>query len=320
MIRTRLAPSPTGALHLGNARSFLLTWLWARAQGGEVVMRVEDLDGPRTKAGAVEQALDDLAWLGLDWDGEVLLQSTRTAAYDEALEQLRAAGRVYPCTCTRKEIEQARSAPNEGDEGPRYPGSCRGRYADGAQAEDEGGRAPAWRFRLEEGARSQFRDTFRGAEDDWPAEREGDFVIAKKSGEAAYQLAVVVDDAYQGITDVIRGDDLVPSTHLQLALYEALGRAAPRFAHLPLVRGEDGRRLAKRHGDTRVAHYREQGVSAERVVGLLAGWSGLAPREPMSATDLLRRVGAGWSWEQVPRGDVTFRAADDQWLRARGPI
>lgn len=313
-LRTRLAPSPTGALHLGNARTFLLTWLWARTRGAEVVLRVEDLDGPRVKRGAVEEALEDLRWLGLDWDGEVLHQSTRTAAYEQALDALRAAGRVYPCVCTRQEIEAAASAPNEGDEGPPYPGTCRGRFASADDAQRTTGRAPAWRFRLDQVAYT-YRDEVLGLVTRDLARDGGDFVVAKKTGEAAYQLAVVVDDAAQGVTDVIRGDDLVPSTPRQLLLYEALGLTAPRFAHLPLVRGEDGRRLAKRHGDTRLSHYRACGVRPERVVGLLAAWSGLGARGDVSVRDL---IAGGLDWSRVPGGDVTFHGSDDRWLRGVG--
>lgn len=284
-----------------------MAWLWARAHGAEVVLRVEDLDGPRTKQGAAAQAVADLRWLGLDWDGEELWQSTRTDAYERALAQLQAAGLAYPCACTRSEIEAARSAPNEGEQTPHYPGTCRA----GA---DLRGRDPAWRFRVPEGRTSHYEDLVRGAERAQPGESEGDFVVAKKTGEAAYQLAVVVDDAHQGITHVIRGDDLVASTHLQLLLYEALGHPAPRFAHLPLVRGPDGRRLAKRHGDTRLSAYREAGVTPERVLGLLASWSGYGARAPRSLADLLA---AGFEWAQVPRHDPACGPAEDAWLRAK---
>jgi glutamyl-tRNA synthetase len=315
-MRTRLAPSPTGALHLGNARTFLLTWLFARAHGHDVVIRMEDLDGPRTKAGAAEQALDDLRWLGLDWDGHVLEQSTRSAAYDAALAELQAKGSIYPCVCTRKEIEAAASAPNEGDASRAYPGTCRGRFANAEAAVAATGRQPAWRFRVEPGE-SAFSDLFRGDEHAEPATVEGDFVVSKKTGEAAYQLAVVVDDAHQQVEHVIRGDDLVPSTHLQILLYTSLGLSVPAFSHLPLVRGDDRRRLAKRHGDTRVAHYREQGVSPEQVLGLLAHWSGLAPRAPITAQELLA---LGCEWSQVPKHDVVFNADDDLWVSPTDPV
>ncbi len=300
-MRTRLAPSPTGALHLGNARTFLLGWLWARTRGAEVVLRVEDLDGPRVRKGAVEEALADLRWLGLDWDGEVLLQSTRAPQHEDALLRLRAAGRVYPCSCSRTEAAAAASAPNEGDEGPAYPGTCRGRWATPEAAEAATGRPPAWRFQVPDGI-VPYDDEVKGRVERSPLRDQGDFVVAKRTGEAAYQLAVVVDDAFQGVTHVIRGDDLVPSTPRQLLLYEALGLPAPRFAHLPLVRGQDGRRLAKRHGDTRLSAYRKAGVPPELIVGLLAGWSGLG-HGPRSARAL---VAGGLDWSVVPAQDVVF--------------
>lgn len=286
-MRSRLAPSPTGALHLGNARTFLLNWLLVRSEGGTLAMRVEDLDGPRVKRGAAEEAIADLRWLGLDWDGEILLQSTRAAAHEEALRRLTAAGLVYPCVCTRGEIERAASAPNEGDEGPAYPGTCRGRFRDAAEARAATGCEPAWRFRA---------DT-------------GDFVVAKKSGEAAYQLAVVVDDAFQGVDTVVRGNDLLPSTPLQALLHGALGLPVPRYVHLPLVRGPDGRRLAKRHGDTRISRYREEGIPASRLVGLLARWSGLGDGSEVSARDLLAR---GFDLRRVPPADPVFTGAEKE--------
>jgi glutamyl-tRNA synthetase len=310
---SRLAPSPTGALHLGNARTFLLNWLAVRAAGGTLAMRVEDLDGPRVKRGAAEAALEDLRWLGLDWDGTPLLQSTRAAAHGEAFARLRDAGLVYPCVCTRKEIEGARSAPHEGEEGPPYPGTCRGRFETAEEAAAASGREPAWRFRVPEGREVRFRDGFRGDVRFRPAETTGDFVVAKRTGEAAYMLAVVVDDAFQGVDEVVRADDLLPSTALQILLQESLGLPTPRHLHVPLVRGADGRRLAKRHGDTRVARYREAGVPAARVVGLLARWSGLGDGAAVSAADLLAR---GFSWERVPRSDPVFGAEDDVRLLA----
>ena len=283
-MRSRLAPSPTGALHLGNARTFLLNWLLVRSAGGTLAMRVEDLDGPRVKRGAAEEALEDLRWLGLDWDGEPLLQSTRAPAHEEARRRLEAAGLLYPCVCTRSEIERAASAPHEGEDGPPYPGTCRGRFADAAAALAATGREPAWRFRA-------------------PG---GDFVVAKKSGEAAYQLAVVVDDAFQGVDTVVRGNDLLPSTPLQNLLQRALGLPVPAYVHLPLVRGPDGRRLAKRHGDSRIATFRRAGIRPERIVGLLARWSGHGDGGEVSARDLLAR---GFDLARVPSADPVFTGA-----------
>lgn len=275
----RLAPSPTGALHIGNARTFLIAWLSVRSRGGACLLRIEDLDGPRVKAGAVESTLEDLAWLGFDWDGEPILQSRRLARFELALDHLRAKGFIYPCVCTRSEVARAQSAPHEKAGGePPYPGTCRGRYRDAAEARAATGREPAWRFRLPADARVRFADRFRGEVEIDLARAGGDFVVAKRSGQPAYQLAVVVDDADQEVSEVLRADDLLPSAARQLLLYEALGLEAPAFAHVPLVVGPDGRRLAKRHGDSRIARYRADGIAPERIVGFLAWSAGLLER------------------------------------------
>lgn len=283
----RLAPSPTGAQHVGNARTYLIAWLSARAQQGKVLLRIEDIDSPRLKAGAAAQAMEDLRWLGLDWDGEPLVQTARLEDYRRALEVLQARELVYPCTCTRGDIEQAASAPHAEHEGPVYPGTCAGRRAgDAAMLE---GRPHAWRFRIGTG-HFPFEDRFLGRIDVDLHQVGGDFVVWKSAGTPAYQLAVVVDDAAGGVTEVIRGDDLIPSTPRQLLLYESLGLQPPAFGHVPLVVGPDGRRLAKRHGDTRLATLRAGGVTAEGLLGLLAwscGW--LGPGREISARDLLPR-------------------------------
>jgi glutamyl-tRNA synthetase len=309
--RGRLAPSPTGALHLGNARTFLVAWLRARQAGGTLVLRIEDIDGPRIKPGAAAAVLEDLRWLGLDWDEgpdvggphAPYVQTERLARYDAALARLRAGGRVYPCVCTRREIEEAASAPH-GPDGALYPGTCRGRSADPGAAEAlaraRGGRGPAWRFAVAP-ERVLVRDRFAGERAFDVAAAPGDFVVAKALGGPAYQLAVVVDDAAMGITEVVRGDDLLPSTARQLLLYRALGLDAPEFLHLPLVVGKDGRRLAKRHGDTTIAAFRRAGVAAERVVGWIAGTLGIAVGE-VTATELLGR----FDILGVPRGVVVW--------------
>ena len=282
----RLAPSPTGAQHVGNASTYLIAWLSARSRGGQVVLRIEDIDSPRVKAGAAEEAYADLRWLGLDWDGDPIVQTRRLEQYDAALERLKAQELVYPCTCSRADIERAASAPHLDHEGPVYPGTCAGRRA----ADSVKLTQPfAWRFRVPEQPVS-FADGFRGAETIDLRELGGDFVVWKSAGTPAYQLAVVVDDAAQGVTEVIRGDDLVPSTPRQLLLYRALGLKPPSFTHVPLVVGPDGRRLAKRHGDTRLAALRNQGVPPERVLGLLAyscGWQ--TDLQPVTARELLPR-------------------------------
>jgi glutamyl-tRNA synthetase len=283
----RLAPSPTGAQHVGNARTYLIAWLSARAQGGRVVLRIEDIDSPRIKAGAAAAACADLRWLGLDWDDGPIVQTQRLEQYGAALEKLQQQELVYPCTCTRSDIDRAASAPHAEHEGPLYPGTCAGRRA--ADAAALAGRPYAWRLRTTEET-IPFTDSYRGPVHLNLRDLGGDFVVYKSTGTPAYQLAVVVDDAAQGVTEVIRGDDLIPSTPRQLLLYRALGLAPPRFAHVPLVVGPDGRRLAKRHGDTRLAALRGAGVRSEDLLGLLAWSCGWLERcEPITARELLPR-------------------------------
>lgn len=300
---TRLAPSPTGALHLGNARTFLLTWLIARSRGWRLTLRIEDLDGPRIKRGADLAAIEDLQWLGLDWDHGPLYQSTRHKAYAAAIESLLANGLAYPCTCTRSEVGRAASAPHAEDGAAVYPGTCRGRFASAADARADSGREPAIRFRVDDNTTIRWTDAFAG--DQEIAMRSlGDFVIAKGDGTAAYQLAVVIDDAAAGVTDVVRGNDLLDSTPRQIALYKALNLGPlPTYYHLPLVIGVDGRRLAKRHGDTRLSTLRSANHSPPAVLSLLARWSGLNPSQPpQSAGDLLE----DFNLQRVPPTNIVL--------------
>jgi glutamyl-tRNA synthetase len=283
----RLAPSPTGAQHVGNARTYLIAWLSARSQSGHVILRIEDLDSPRVRAGAAEQAIADLLWLGLDFDGEPVVQTSRLPHYERALAALKQSGRVYPCTCTRTDVERAASAPHLEHEGPVYPGTCAGRRAADAIELERTGRPFCWRFRVP-GRTPVFTDGFLGESKIDLHQMGGDFVVWKTTGTPAYQLSVVVDDAEQGVTEVVRGDDLMPSTPRQILLYEALGVTPPRFFHVPLVVGTDGRRLAKRHGDTRLRSLREAGVRPEMLLGLLAwscGW--IERKREITATELL---------------------------------
>ncbi len=296
----RLAPSPTGAQHIGNARTFLIAWLALRQAGGRVLLRIEDIDSPRTKPGAAQQAVEDLRWLGLDWDQEPVWQTDRLALYENALARLREAELVYPCTCTRSDVERAASAPHAEHAGPAYPGTCAGRRA--ADATNLDARTFSWRFRLP-ATTPAFDDQFLGRVMVDLHHDEGDFVVWKSADAPAYQLAVVADDALGGISEVVRGDDLVPSTPRQLLLYDALGWTPPRFAHVPLVVGPDGRRLAKRHGDTRLATLRQQGMKAESLIGLLAWSCGWIPEmRPASASELIPL----FRWETIPRHPLVF--------------
>jgi glutamyl-tRNA synthetase len=273
-------------MHLGNARSALLGWLWSKSTGGEFHLRIEDLDRARCRPEHVDALYRDLEYLGLHWDGPVLFQSQRSEIYDAALEKLRAAGRVFPCFCTRSEIARAATAPHgPSDDGPRYPAICEHLTAEQV-AERARSRPPAIRFRPSNGI-TRFVDAIHGdCEQDVDAE-VGAFVVRRNDGVASYQLAVVVDDAASGITQVLRADDLLSSTARQLQLYEALDLPVPRFAHVPLLIGGDGKRLAKREGGWTVAQFRKTGVSPQRVVGLLAKWSGLSSGEPISAQELV---------------------------------
>lgn len=263
--RGRLAPAPTGALHIGNARTFLAAWVRARQHGGRLILRVEDLDHPKVKPGAVQQALDDLAWLGLDWDEGPYIQSCRMDVYAEVLDRLQSAGRVYACTCTRKEAQTALSAPNDGADlrEAGYAGTCRGRWRSVDEARAATGREPALRFVIDPDQTTVFDDVLFGRQASRLADWSGDFVIGR-GGSPAYQLAVVVDDHAMGVTEVVRGADLLASTHRQLALYAALGWEPPRFMHASVLAGPDGRRLAKRHGDTRISALRQPGQGPEQ--------------------------------------------------------
>ncbi len=316
----RIAPSPTGALHLGNARTFMIAWLRARASGGRVLFRMEDLDHPRDKPGAAAQAVEDLKWLGFDWDEE-FVQSERRAVYRSAMEFLHSAGLAYPCICSRKDVECAQSAPHDGEQ-LRYPGTCRGRFAtwqdaQRAIAEAGGGssRIPCWRFLVPDGTSVAFEDAFAGGFSQDVSGTLGDFPLARDEDGAGYTLACTVDDLLTGVTEVVRGDDLLPATPAQIVLARALapwlksalpsGAEFPNvsFCHVPLVVGPDGRRLAKRHGDTRISTLRAEGRRPEEVVGFLAASCGWAERgETLRLGELLPR----FSLSSIPKRPLVF--------------
>lgn len=281
----RFAPSPSGDLHLGNLRTALLAWLFARHTGRRFLVRIEDLDRDRTIPGCAERQLADLAALGLDWDGEPVRQSGRIPAYDAALARLDELGLVYPCYCTRREIREAVSAPHSDAPEGAYPGTCRTlTTADRARLESEG-RRPALRLRAEV-ATWTIDDTLHGSY----AGPVDDLVLRRNDEAAAYNLAVVVDDAHQGIDQVVRGDDLLSSAPRQAYLAALLGLPVPSYAHVPLALNRERRRLAKRDGAVTLADLAERGTTPARVLARLAASLGLAaPGEPVTAAALLER-------------------------------
>ena len=297
LVRGRYAPSPTGALHLGNLRTALLAWLCARCVDGEFVLRVEDLDRPRVRAGATEQMLDDLRWLGLDWDEgpdvggphAPYLQSEREEIYAAHLRRLQEAGLVYPCYCSRAEIARVASAPH-GSEGPRYPGTCRQLSAVQRRQYEAEGRRPSLRLRVDDERVVTFHDLVAGAIRQHVQRVVGDFILQRADGIFAYQFAVVVDDSLMHINQVVRGADLLSSTARQIVLFEALNFPVPAFAHVPLWLDCSGQRLSKRIESTGLVPLRFGGAAPAQVVGQLAASCGLAePGEHISAAQLAER-------------------------------
>ncbi|MGE0795952.1 MAG: tRNA glutamyl-Q(34) synthetase GluQRS [Acidimicrobiia bacterium] len=279
----RFAPSPTAPLHLGNLRTALAAWLFARSSSSRFLLRVEDLDPVAARAEHVASHLADLAALGLDWDGPVVHQSDRRDRHDEALAALVVAGRTYPCYCTRREVAEASAAPHGEQVEGAYPGTCRHLSAGERAAREASGRRPALRLRAE-GSRAVAVDRLLGR----LAVEVDDFVLRRADGTPAYNLAVVVDDADQGVGEVVRGDDLWPTTPRQVHLAGLLGLAVPAYAHVPLVLGPDGERLAKRHGAVGLADRAAVGEPARRVRSRLAASLGLCdPADDPSLDDLL---------------------------------
>ncbi len=295
IVRGRYAPSPTGDLHLGNLRTALLAWLYARCAGGQFVLRIEDLDRPRVRPGATERMLNDLRWLGLDWDEgpdnggpyAPYTQSERLAYYEHYLQHLHDAGLIYPCYCTRAEVA---SAPQQGEDGPRYPGACRHLTMAQRRQHETNSRRPSWRFRVNDERIVAFTDLVGGDVEQHVQQAVGDFIVCRSDGIFAYQFAVVVDDALMQISQVVRGADLLHSTARQILLYEALGFPIPSFAHVPLMLDETGKRLAKRSQSAGLEPLRAAGVTPMQVVGQLAASCGLVDAgEVISASGLAQQ-------------------------------
>lgn len=291
----RLAPSPTGLLHLGHARSFLLAWWSVRARGGSIVLRIEDLDAARAKPGSIEGCRADLEWLGLDWDAE-RLSSDAPEAFEEAAQRLLESGAAYPCVCTRAEV-QAASAPHADDGETRYPGTCRERWTSMAAARAATGREVALRLRVPDGP-LQVEDALHGRVAFDVQAEVGDLLLCRRDGVWGYQFAVVVDDALDGVSEVLRGDDLLPSSARQAHVQAALGLARPRWVHVPLVHAPDGGRLAKRRGGGTLADLREAGVDARAVVAWAARSAGVADVERATPSELL----GAFDLARLPRG------------------
>jgi glutamyl-tRNA synthetase len=307
----RLAPSPTGLLHLGHARTFLLAWWRARSSGSRLLMRLEDLDGPRAKPEMGEAALRDLAWLGLEWDGPAYVQSSGLREINDAAAQLERTGVAYACVCSRGDVRAAQSAPQLGESEPRYPGTCRGRFASLAAAQAATGKSAGLRLRVADG-QSAVHDLLLGARSFDVQAEVGDFLIAKRDGAPAYQLAVVVDDARQGVTEVVRGEDLLPSAARQQLLQQALGLPGVRYCHVPLVLDEQGRRLAKRHDDLSLAELRAGGTDPRAIVAWAARSCGMPVEERCTAREALGQFSLG----ALPLGAVTLDARAVAALRA----
>ncbi len=299
MVCGRLAPSPTGFLHLGNAWSFWVAWLAARSARGRLVLRLEDIDPARSKPEYADALLRDLAWLGLDWDPPeqpadclsadgIYTQSRCHFFYQAALDDLRRAGRVYPCYCTRKELRTIAGAPHVDDAGAPYPGTCRSLSAEERAEYERAGRRFSWRLMCPPDHAWVFTDALMGPQRFTLAECGGDFALCRSDGVFAYQLAVVVDDIRMSVTQVVRGADILVSTPRQLYLYSLFGAKPPEYAHVPLVVDASGERLAKRHASLTLESLREAGIRSETLLGWFAGASGLRPNaSPLTAGECL---------------------------------
>ena len=325
----RFAPSPTGLLHLGNAWSFFLAWLGVRAEGGRLILRHEDIDPERSRQTWMDAVERDLQWLGLDWDEGAVNgphapyhQSLCGAWYERALDTLKSQGLVYPCYCTRKELRMLAGAPHGaadglGDAGAAYPGTCRHLTDEERARKESEGRHPALRLRCPDDDEEVFDDLVLGTQRISLKSCGGDFALRRSDGVWAYQLAVVVDDMRMGVTQVVRGEDILLSTPRQLLLYRLLGGTPPDYAHIPLLHDEYGERLAKRHHSLSLAALRDRGCSSAAIIGYFARLAGLqenaSPVTPARLADRLRHEG-GFPWHRLPKSPVIIpRDVDESW-------
>ena len=294
----RFAPTPSGRMHLGNVFSFLIAWLSAKSRGGQIVLRMEDLDTQRTSAEFAEILRDDLSWLGLTWDHEQQPQSLRSPVYDVYFEKLMDAGLLYPCYCTRSQLHSV-NAPHLSDGTYVYPGTCRD------LAVPPPGRKGAWRVRVPEG-KWIVDDLLQGRYEEDLSLDCGDFVVRRADGVYVYQLAVTVDDGEAGVTEVVRGVDLLSSAPRQMYLQRLFGFSQPDYGHVPLLVAADGRRLSKRDKDLDLGALRQR-LSAPALIGVLAHAAGLTDRsEPISAVELATE----FSWEKLKKTEIYLPAED----------
>ena len=310
MTTGRYAPSPTGSLHLGNLRTAVAAWASARARGGRFLLRIEDLDRGRCRPGFEARQLADLTELGMTWDEAPRRQSERDKVYANMLETLVYLRLAYPCFCSRKEIAETLSAPH-GPSANAYPGTCRTITHADAEARLAAGERHSWRLRVDQ-APPMFFDGFCG-ECAFDLTRDGgDFVLRRADGFFSYQLACAVDDAMSGVDEVVRGDDLLDSGARQAYLLACLGLPVPRYFHIPLLHGEDGRRLAKRIGSEDLQGFLGRGYDVPAVVGYLAHTLGqAAPGERLT----LEQIAARWEPSRIPREAAVYRESDMQPFR-----
>jgi len=292
----RFAPTPSGRMHLGNVFAALLAWLSVRSRGGEMVLRMEDLDTQRTSGAFARVLRQDLNWLGLTWDRETPPQSLRSEAYDAAFRRLEEQGLIYPCYCTRSQLHSV-NAPHLSDGTYVYPGTCRSLTA---RQRADFDRKPAWRVMVPDREWS-FTDRVQGPYRLNLADRCGDMVVRRADGVYVYQLAVTVDDGEAGVTEVVRGMDLLSSAPRQMYLQERLGLPHPEYAHVPMLLAPDGRRLSKRDRDLDLGELQKH-VTAEELLGILACSAGITDRpEPLSAAELAEE----FTWDKI-RGDSIY--------------
>ncbi len=295
-MKTRLAPTPSGRMHLGNALSALLCWLSARSQGGTVLLRVENLDLLRTSEEYTQAILEDLRWLGLSWEEGPLYQSQRSSFYEECLAKLEKQGLLYPCFCSRAELHAA-SAPHQSDGNYVYSGRCRRLTAEKAAAKGRAGavrvHVPNETIAFTDGCQGEYRQNL--------AEECGDFILRRSDGVFAYQLAAPADDGDMDVTEVVRGRDLLSSAPRQIWLMRQLGYTPPRFCHLPMLLAPDGRRLSKRDRDLDLGALRAAGRRPEEIIGLLAHVCGLLPRAQQATAASLVSL---FSWQKIHKEDI----------------